>query len=58
MISVLPNGRRIYEFHPWEKRLALVDTYIYVDVPIFEYLERLEKEGENPEDYKTIWYYY
>ncbi len=58
MISVLPNGCRTYEFHPWEKQLALMDTYIYVDVPISDYLERLEKEGENLEDYKTIWYYY
>ncbi len=58
MISVLPNGRRIYEFHPWEKQLALMGTYIYEDVSISEYLERLEEEGENPEDYKTVWYYY
>lgn len=27
-ISVLPDGRRVYEFHPWEKKLHLADTYI------------------------------
>ncbi len=58
IISILPNGRRIYEFHPWEKKLSLVDTYVYTDVSIYDYLERLKKDGEDISRYKSIWYYY
>ncbi len=58
IISILPDGRRMYEFHPWEKKLSLVDTYVYRDVSIYDYLERLKAAGENKADYKTIWYYY
>ncbi len=58
VISILPDGRRVYEFHPWEKKLALADTYIYKDVSIYDYLKRLKSVGEKISDYKTIWYYY
>ena len=58
VISILPDGRRVYEFHPWEKKLALADTYIYTDVSIYGYLQRLKECGENISDYKSIWYYY
>ena len=58
VISILPDGRRVYEFHPWEKKLSLVDTYIYTDVSIYDYLKRLKQSGERLSDYKTIWYYY
>ena len=58
LLSILPDGRRIYEFHPWEKNLALADTYIDTDVSIHDYLQELQRRGENIEDYKTIWYYY
>ena len=58
VISILPDGRRVFEFHPWEKKLSLVDTYIYTDVSIYDYLGRLKASGENLSDYKTIWYYY
>ncbi len=58
IISILPDGRRIYEFHPWEKKLALADTYVYTDVSIYDYLKKLKNIGENMSDYKTIWYYY
>jgi len=58
IISILPSGRRVYEFHPWEKKLALVDTYVYTDVSIYDYLKRLQKAGENIGNYKTIWYYF
>jgi lysine 2,3-aminomutase len=58
VISILPDGRRVYEFHPWEKKLALADTYVYTDVSIYEYLQRLKEMGENIADYKSIWYYY
>jgi lysine 2,3-aminomutase len=58
VISILPDGRRVYEFHPWEKKLSLADTYIYTDVSISRYLQRLKAGGENIADYKSIWYYY
>lgn len=58
VISILPDGRRVYEFHPWEKKLELADTYIYKDVSIYTYLQKLKSIGENISDYKTIWYYY
>ena len=58
LIAILPDGSRMYEFHPWEKKLALVDTFIDVDVPIYDYLKELERRGEDIEDYKSIWYYY
>lgn len=58
VISILPNGRRIYEFHPWEKKLSLADTYVYTDVSIYRYLQRLKAAGENIVDYKSVWYYY
>ena len=58
VISVLPDGRRVYEFHPWEKKLELADTYIYTDVSVYAYLKRLKGIGESMADYKSIWYYY
>ncbi|MBW1913820.1 MAG: KamA family radical SAM protein [Deltaproteobacteria bacterium] len=58
IISILPDGRRVYESHPWEKQLSLVDTYLYNDVSIYDYLKRLKAAGEDTSQYKTIWYYY
>jgi lysine 2,3-aminomutase len=58
IISILPDGRRVYEFHPWEKKLFLVDTYVHKDVSIHSYLRRLKEAGEDITEYKTIWYYY
>ncbi len=58
IIAILPDGRRVYEFHPWEKQLSLVDTYTHADVSIYDYLRRLEKNGEDVSKYRTIWYYY
>jgi len=58
IISILPDGRRVYEFHPWEKKLSLIDTYTYTDVPIYDYLKRLKATGEDISLYKSIWYYY
>jgi lysine 2,3-aminomutase len=61
MLSILPDGSRVYEYHPWEKNISgthPLSTFITRDVPILEYLERLEKFGENMADYQTIWYYY
>jgi lysine 2,3-aminomutase len=58
IISILADGRRVYSFHPWEKNINKVKPYIYVDVPIRGYLEKMENRGEKPEDYKSLWYYY
>jgi len=58
LLGILPNGKRVYEFHPWEKNLSLADTYIDEDVSIHDYLQELKARGENIEEYKTIWYYY
>jgi len=58
IISIRPDGSRVYEFHPWEKKIAPRRTYIGDDVPILEYLERLESIGEKPVDYDSIWYYF
>ncbi|UCF07806.1 MAG: KamA family radical SAM protein [Thermoplasmata archaeon] len=58
LISILPDGRRAYSFHPWEKNLNRVAPYIYEDVPIGSYLKKLEERGENLRDYRSIWYYY
>ena len=35
-----------------------IRTYCTPDVPILDYLERLEEFGENVSDYDTIWYYF
>ena len=59
MFSILPDGSRLYEFHPWEKNISrITTTYVCKDVPILDYLERLEAIGEDPSDYSTIWYYF
>ncbi len=58
VISVLPDGSRVYEFHPWEKNIRRQKSYVGVDVPILDYLIRLENMGEDVTHYETIWYYY
>jgi len=58
VIGIKPDGARVYEFHPWEKNIVERDTYISADMPILDYLNRLEEIGENPDDYISIWYYY
>lgn len=58
LVMILPNGSRVYEFHPWEKNIHPVPPYNYVDVPIYEYLEELAARGENIRDYRNIWFYY
>ena len=57
-LMVLPNGSRVYEFHPWEKNITAVLPYYYVDVPIQDYLKELSARGEDLHQYRTIWYYY
>ena len=58
VVSILPDGSRVYEFHPWEKNIVERDSYIGQDVPILTYLERLAAIGEDPGEYSSIWYYY
>lgn len=58
IVAILPDGRRVYEFHPWEKNISPADTYLYTDVSIHSYLKRLPTIDENPRDYRSIWYYY
>jgi len=58
LISILPDGSRVYEFHPWEKNMTLTNTYIYKDVPIYDYLMELKRRGEDINEYNTIWYYF
>lgn len=58
LVMIMPNGARVYEFHPWEKNIQPVPPYNYIDVPIYDYLEELAARGENIRDYRTIWYYY
>ncbi len=58
LIAITPEGRRMYSFLTWEKNIAQVKPYIYTDVSIYRYLQRLKDRGEDPEDYRSIWYYY
>ncbi len=58
LVMIMPDGTRIYEFHPWEKNISPVPPYNYHDVSIYAYLEKLAARGENISDYRTIWYYY
>jgi lysine 2,3-aminomutase len=58
VISLLPDGSRVYEFHPWEKNIREQKSYVAVDVPILDYLQRLAGVGEDISKYETIWYYF
>lgn len=58
LLSVLPDGSRVYGFHPWEKSVVRCKSYVGTDVPILDYLRRLAALGEAPEDYANIWHYY
>lgn len=58
VIMICPDGARVYEFDPWEKGITPVPTYLFTDVPIYDYLMELTRRGEDPADYTSIWYYY
>lgn len=58
VIMILGNGRRVYRFYPWESKYALVEPYNYIDVSIYDYLKRLKGDGENVDEYRSIWYYF
>jgi len=57
-IMVIGTGERVYRFFPWESKVTLVEDYLYKDLPIYNYLKRIQADGENPDDYKSIWYYF
>ncbi len=58
LVTILPDGSRLYEFHPWEKNLSLAPTYLHKDVPILDYLREMQRRGENVQEYRNIWYYF
>ncbi|MCC6159799.1 MAG: KamA family radical SAM protein [Deltaproteobacteria bacterium] len=58
VLTIRPDGSRVYEFHPWEKNIVRREAWVGPDVPILAYLRRLEAIGESPEDYSSIWYYF
>ena len=59
-IGLDADGARVYEFFPWEDGIVEVapTPYIARDVPILDYLERLEMIGENISDYQSVWSYF
>lgn len=58
VLMILPNGARIYEFHPWEKPMMPVKPYLHEDIPIYDYLQEMKRRGEDINEYRTIWYYF
>lgn len=58
LLTIMPDGRRVYEFHPWEKFISYAESYIHYDIPIYDYLQKLAQMGENPDDYRSIYYYF
>lgn len=58
IIMILEDGRRVYRFYPWESRYALIEPYNYTDVSIYDYLKRLKDDGEDIDEYSSIWYYF
>jgi lysine 2,3-aminomutase len=57
-IMILADGKRVYRFYPWESKFITVDTYMYTDVSIYDYLKRLAGDGEDIREYTAIWYYF
>lgn len=58
LVTIRPDGARVYEYHPWEKKKGRDASYLGEDIPILEYLLRLADIGEDPRDYRSIWYYF
>ena len=57
-IGILADGSRVFRFYPWDNQQSGSKDYFYTDVPIYDYLLRLKQDGENLEDYSSIWYYF
>lgn len=59
LIAIKGDGARLYKFHPWEKNISKqLHTYVSEDVPILDYLQRLDAIGENIDEYESIWHYF
>jgi len=58
LLAIRPDGRRVYLWHPWEKGITPMEPWVYTDNSIYDYLRELERLGEDPMEYETIWYYY
>lgn len=58
VIAILPDGRRMYEFQPWEKNIAPEEVFVEADVSLYDFLQYLKRRGENVGDYRTLWYYF
>ncbi len=58
VIAILPDGRRMYEFQPWEKNIAPEEVFVEADVSVYDFLQGLKSRGEKLDEYKTIWYYF
>ncbi len=58
VIMIMPNGARIYEFYPWDQNIFDTGPYLHEDVPIMDFLLEMARRDEDPEDYKSIWYYF
>jgi lysine 2,3-aminomutase len=58
VIMITAKGERMYRFYPWESKVTLVDDYIYTDVSVHDYLHRLHNDGEDINEYRSIWYYF
>jgi lysine 2,3-aminomutase len=58
LIMIRPEGSRVYELHPQQNTAQPIDPYYYNDIPIYDYLQEIAARGENPRDYKNIWFYY
>ncbi len=57
-VMILPDGKRVYRFLPWESRLTHTTDYLFTDLSIAEYLKRLQDDGEDIRKYQSIWYYF
>ncbi len=58
VVMILPNGARVYEFYPWDYSFADTSPYLHEDVPILDFLAEMSRRGEDPEEYRSIWYYF
>jgi lysine 2,3-aminomutase len=58
IIMIRPQGSRVYELHAQQSAAEPLDPYYFNDIPIYDYLQEIASRGENPRDYKNIWFYY
>lgn len=57
-VMIDAEGHRIFRFYPWESNLVDMGSYFYRDVSIYDYLQRLVEDGEDVEEYGSIWFYF